>query len=400
MKNNLLIHRRWRATLAPSLLALFACAAPGLSRADADDALNFSVESSATHDNNLFRLSSGNAPARAESSRSDTIYKFQGGVHLDKPYAQQRLQADLTATQYTYQNNRYLNASAVDYRGAWLWAVTPQLTGVLSADQVSSPMSYTDLQSISNKNLQKNTSRRLTADWAIDGVWHAVGGVQHLRSATDSGVLTATGNYEQNSAEGGIKYVSAANNSLAAMRRQVRGDYLGRSLSYEQSDSELVGVWQLTGRSRLDAKLGYTDRTHNLAQRNYAGTTGMLSYQLTPAGKLRFTLATGRDLVPYLEANNSYYVSNFIALTPAWLVSEKTTISLRLGFNQNDFRGPLTSVALMREDKVRSAQLSAAWRPASTISVDGYLSREQRSSNISTLDYNDNIIGINGSFRF
>ena len=400
MKNFLLTHRRWRAALAPSVVAVFACAAPGPSHADPEDALNFSLSSTATYDDNLFRLPSGNAPTRPGSSRADTIYKLKGGAHIDKPYAQQRLQADLTATQYSYRNNSYLNASAVDYRAAWLWSLTPQLTGILSTDQASSPISYADLQNASNKNLRKNTSRSFTADWAVDGVWHVVGGVNHLRSVTDGGELTATGNYEQNSAEGGVKYVSVANNSLAAVRRQIRGDYLGQPLSYDQSDSELVGLWQLTGQSRLDARLGYTERTYNLAQRNYSGMTGALSYQLTPTGKLRFTLATGRDLVPYLETNNSYYVSNFVALTPAWLLSEKTTISLRLGFNQNDFRGALTPTAAMREDRVRSAQLSAAWRPARTINVDGYVTREQRSSNFSALDYHDNIVGINGSLRF
>ena len=400
MKNNLFTHRRWRLALAPSVVALLAGAAPGLSQADAEDALNFSLTSTATYDENLFRLSSGNGPTRPGSSRADTLYTFRGGLHLDKPYAQQRLQGDLTATQYSYRNNSYLNDSAVDYRGAWLWAVTPQLTGVLAVDQVSSPVSYADLQSATNHNLRKNTSRQLTADWAVDGVWHVVGGANHLRSTTEGGELTATGNYEQNSAEGGVKYVSPANNSIAAVRRQVRGDYLGRPLSYDQSDSELVGIWQLTGKSRIDAKLGYTDRTYNLTQRNYSGTTGALSYQMTPTGKLRLTLATGRDLVPYIETNNSYYVSNFVAFTPAWLLSEKTTISLRLGFNQNDFRGALTSNSIAREDKVRSAQLSAAWRPARSINVDGYLTHEQRTSNFSALDYSDNIVGITGSLRF
>lgn len=319
---------------------------------------------------------------------------------MDKSYAQQQVQFDLTATQYSYRRNTYLNASAVDYRAAWLWSLTPRLTGTLSADQVSTPISYANLQSPANDNMRENSTRRLTVDWWVDNGWHLVGDTSSLRSQSDGGALTATGNYDQTSVEGGVKYVSAANNSITAVRREIRGDYLGRPLSYRQADSELRGVWQLTGLSQIDGKFGYTQRTYSLAERDYGGTSGTLSYRYTPTGKLQVTLATGRDLVPNLESTSSYFVSDYIALTPAWLLSDKTTLSLRLNVNRNDYRGAVVPTAAMREDRIRSAQLSAAWRPARTITVDGYLTHEQRSSNFSQLPYNDNIVGVSALMRF
>ncbi len=401
MKNSLLAHQRRRLTLAPSLVALWACATPGLSQADLEDPLNFSVGSSIRYDDNLFRLPAGSTlPASGRSSKADLIYTLQGGLHVDKPYALQRLQLDLTATQYSYRNNSYLNASALDYRAAWLWSLTPRLTGSLSADKVSTPISYADLQSALNDNMRENSTQRFTLDWWVDDGWHVVGGADLLRSQSEGSELTATGNFDQKALEGGIKFVSAAHNSVTALRREIRGDYIGRPLSYEQSDSELRAIWQLNGLSLLEARVGYTDRTYSLAQRNYSGTNGVLSYRLTPTGKLQLTLSTGRDLVPYLEANHSYFVSDYIALTPAWQVSDKTTLSLRLNTSRNDFRGAIVPTLSMREDKVRSAQLSAAWRPARAINVDGYITHEQRTSNLSDLPYRDNIVGVGAMLRF
>lgn len=402
----------WPIRLIPAAVMMIAAMTPALGHADAQDGFNFAVGTSVRYDDNLFRLPSGSpAPNTGRySSKSDMLYTAYVGVRLDKPYGQQRLQMDITATQYSYRTNDYLNFSAVDYRAAWLWAITPRLTGTLSADQTSELASYATLQNATNRNKRVNENQRLTADWWVDGGWHLVGGVYRLRSIADGGELTAAGNYIQDTAEGGVRYVSAANNTLAAVQRTSRGDYIGRTLDavnvldtrYNQNETELHAIYQVTGHSLLDARLAYRNRTHeHFSQRNYSGTVGGLSYQWMPTGKLQFTLATGRDLVAYQESANSYYATNYISLTPAWLISDKTTIRLKLDLSKNEYHGAVAPTAAgSREDTVRSTQFSVAWRPTRTINVDGYLTHEQRSSNFSGLPYQANIAGVSASATF
>lgn len=410
MQKRTLDHLAGRVGFGAALIVALAGMAPSQGHADAQDSLNLAAGTSARYDDNLFRLPSGTAPATGRnSSRSDMLYTAHAGLRLDKPYGQQRVQADITATQYSYRSNDYLNFTAVDYRGAWLWSLTPRLTGVLSADQTSELTNYANLENATNRNKRINENQRFMADWSVNGGWHLTGGVYRLRSVADAAEFTATGNYVQNTVEGGIKYVSAANNSIAAVHRTSRGNYIGRTLDtasaldtrYDQNETELQAIYQITGHSRLDARLGLKDRTHeHFSQRNFSGTVGNLTYQWTPTGKLRFALTAGRDLVAYQELTHSYYAANYVSLTPTWLLTEKTSVRLRLDLNRNEYHGAIVAPAAVREDTIRSSQLSLAWRPTRTIVVDGYLTHEQRSSNFSGLPYQANIAGVSAAATF
>jgi exopolysaccharide biosynthesis operon protein EpsL len=397
----------------PALIMFLACLASGSSHADSDDAINFAVGANLRHEDNLFRLPSGSPPPNPGSgnsaSKSDLLSTVYAGIRVDKAYGLQRFQLDVTATQYRYRDNDYLNFSAVDYRGAWLWSVSPRLTGTVSADKTSELTSYANLENTTIRNKRTIENQRVTADWLVDGGWHMVGGVWHQRSVGKNSATTATGDFDQDTAEAGVRYVAANNNSIAAVHRESRGDYLGRSLDtanvldtgYKQSENELRGLMQVTGNSFLDARLGWVDRNHdNFSQRDFSGAVGALSYRWTPTGKLRFTLLAGRDLVAYQESADSYYVSNYAGMMPEWLLTDKTTIRLKLDVAQNTYHGAVVPVTSMRDDTVRTAQLGVNWRPARTINVDGYLTHEQRSSNQTGLDYRANVASVTAALLF
>lgn len=383
---------------------------PAVSHAGPEDPVNFIVGGSIEHDDNLFRLSS-NAPAprvRGTSSKSDTLYTTYAGIRVDKPYGLQRFQLDVTGVKNNYRTHSYLNFSAVNYRAAWLWAVSPRLTGTLSADRNSELESFTTLQNNSSQNKRTTENRRFTADWWVDGGWHLIGGASWLRSEGDN-TASITGNYTEDTAEGGVRYVSAANNSIAFVQRATRGHYMDRTLNaltmldtdYDQRESEVRGTYQLAGHSRLDGRLAHKERDYeNYSRRDFSGMVGNLSYLWTPTGKLRITALAGRDLLPYLEQTSSYYSSDFVNVTPEWLLTAKTTLRLRLGYYRNDYHGAIVAVAREREDSIRSAQLGVAWRPLPTVLVDAYVTREHRSSNISGLTYDANIIGVAASGTF
>lgn len=392
-------------------ILVLAALAPGLSLADAEDSFNFAAGISARYEDNLFRLAS-NAPApnaNGSSGKSDTILTTYAGIRFDRRYDLQRIQLDATATSYNYKNNDDLNFTALDYRAAWLWAVSPRLTGSLFADSTSEVTSYTNLQNINTPNERTVEHQGFLGDWLVDGGWHLIGGVNRLRSVTDSTELTSYGNYVQNTAEAGIKYVSTSDNSIALVQRQANGEYMDREIDpvnlldtrYKQSDTELHSIYQVTGHSRLDARIGYRDRTYdNYSERDFSGLVGEISYLWTPTGKLQFTLTAGRDLLAYQEAGNSYFASNYVNFTPAWLISDKTTLRLKFDIYKNDFSGAVVPVPELREDKIYATRLMLAWRPTRTVVVDSYLLHEERSSNISGLPYEANVAGLSVAATF
>lgn len=391
----------------------YACTLPPNVHASPTDPVDFITGGSLTYDDNLLRLSSDNqSQVPGRSSRSDMFSTVFAGLRLDKPYSLQRFQLDLTATRYEFRRNTFLSFSALDYRAAWLWSVTPRLTGIVSADRTQALASYADFTNRGNRNVQTNETQRVLADWSVGGAWHLTGGISRLQS-NNSAEFTAVGDYVQNSAEGGIRFVSSQDNSATLVRRESWGEYSNRSLGpalldtgYTQHETEVRAAWRMSGHSTLDARMGYFERRHDhFAQRDYSGAVGSLTGNWNPTGKLKITVTAGRDLLSYQETtvdySSSYYVSNYARVLPIWTLSDKTALHLKLDINRRDYRGAVTlSPIQQRQDTLRTAQLSMTWQPTEHARIESYLTGEQRSSNTPGFSYHDYIVGLSATLRF
>lgn len=388
--------------------------APLPAQADDKDAFNIVAGVTVNHENNLFRVSPGaNLPAGAH--KSDNVYGANVGVRFDKQYSLQRLQFDATATQYRFDNNNFLNFNGIDYRGAWLWQVTPRFNGVLSASRSETLVPYSDYRpggaAYLNRATQINENRQFTLDGEITAAWHVVGGIGQSRSR-NSQPFSQVGDYVMNGAEAGVKYVSAAGNSLTVVQRESRGDYEGRSLDavniaarldtgFDQSETEARLQWRVSGHTSLDGRLGYVKREHNnFGDRNYSGTVGKLDYLWTPTGKLQLNLSAGRNLHSFQEGASSYYIADTFSVAPAWLLSDKTTLRMKLEQVERDFRGAVVATSPLRDDRTRLLQFGADWKATRTILVQGTLQRERRTSNFPGFDYTANVVGIAGRLMF
>lgn len=389
-----------------ALFAAVALACAGPAAADEKDAFNVVVGVTATHEDNLFR----GAALPANAHKSDNVYGANVGLRFDKEYSLQRIQLEATASKYRFDNNSFLNFSGVDYRGAWLWRVTPRVSGVLSASRSETLVPYSDQRTVSiAKSTQINENRQFTFDGELAAAWHVIGGVGQSRSR-NSQPFSAVGDYVLTGGEIGGKYVSAAGNSFSLVQRESDGEYEGRSLDavnfldtgFDQSETEARVVWQVSGHSSLDGRIGYLKREHdNFGQRNYSGTVGRLDYLWTPTGKLRFNFTAGRNLYSFQEAGHSYYVADTFAIAPSWLLSDKTTLRAKLEHVERDFRGPIPGAAAStRNDRTQSIQFGADWKVTRTGLIQGTLSHERRSSNLGGLGYSANVIGISGQLMF
>ena len=390
-----------------AVFAAVALACVGPVAADEKDAFNVVVGVTATHEDNLFR----GATLPANAHKSDNVYGANVGLRFDKEYSLQRIQLEATASKYRFDNNSFLNFSGVDYRGAWLWRVTPRFSGVLSASRSETLVPYSDQRTVSiAKSTQINENRQFTFDGELAAAWHVIGGVGQSRSR-NAQPFSAVGDYVLTGAEVGGKYVSAAGNSFSLVQRESDGEYEGRSLlfngamldtGFDQHETEARVLWQVSGHSSLDGRLGYLKREHdNFGQRNFSGAVGRLDYLWTPTGKLRFNFTAGRNLYSFQETEHSYYVADTFAIAPSWLLSDKTTLRAKLEHVERDFRGAIPgAVGSMRNDRTQSVQFGADWKVTRTGLIQGTLSHERRSSNLSGLGYSANVVGISGQLKF
>lgn len=397
--------------------------APGMAfAAQPEDALNFAVGAGTRYEDNLFRIDDDTDPrsVAGKSRRSDLINTYNIGIKIDKLYAQQRFQLDLEAIKNDYQTYDYLDFTAKNYRAAWLWHLTPRLSGTILIDRKQSQSNFADFrnnnnQVIQQQSIQTNESRVFNADWLVGGGLHLIGGVSEYRSRNDSDAFNAVGDYVQDGVEVGIKYVARSENSISLIQRESSGDVQGRPVDpftqfdsgFEQSETEAELNYRLTGKSYINARLGYIDREHdNFSSRDYDGITGQLAYIWTPTGKLRVVSSLSRSYGSYQQAFNSYYISNTFAISPVWDVTAKTKIRARYSYSERDYHGAITLAVVpegeLREDKVQALSLAAEWQATRTILVTGTLQHEVRDSNFDSfgLDYDANSVGISGQLLF
>jgi len=388
----------------------FFLASAGHALADEGDTINFAVGADVRYEDNLFRFEDGvdtdSLPGRPH--KSDTIYALNAGIKIDKPYAQQRFKLDVMATQNKFQRNSFLDYTGVDYTAAWFWHLTPRVSGIVLLDQQQSLVDFGDYRTFDERNIQTSQFRLFSIDGDLGAGWHAIGGVSEVR-ARNSQTFDEVGDYEQVGIELGGKYVSRADNWVSLVRRESRGKYQGRELDpleqldegFDQSETEAKLYWKPTGKSTVDAKLGYLDRTHdNFSQRDYDGVVGKLAYKWDATGKLQVNASLGRNLFSFQGTTNSYYVADTLSISPVWKVTSKSKLWLRYDLSERDYRGPIVATAKTRDDLMQSFVFAGEWRPTRTVTVGAALQRDLRSSNIDRFDYEADSVNVYAQLLF
>lgn len=401
------LRRRWAFAalysalifLPQAALAADAQTAPAATPEDLDT-LNFVFGGGMRYDDNLFRASTG--------KQSDIDYSANAGIKLDKPYSLQRFQLDATLTEHKFRSNDFLDYHAFDYRAAWLWSLTPKINGILLAKQEQVLNDFADFRTSHVKSIQTNEVRLFNIDGDVGGGVHLLGGLLDVRSR-NSKTFQEVGDYQQDGAELGVKYVSRAQNWISLVQRETNGQYRGRALDpvaqldtgFDEHVTEAALGWQLTGKSELGAKLGHVARDHDhFSARDYSGTIGRVVYRWKPTGKLRLDLSLSRNLFSFQEDINSYYVADTLSIEPVWKFSPKTTLRLRYDYGDRDYRGAIVPTAQMRQDSVQKLLLSADWQATRRMLLTGSLQHERRNSNLSGFDFDDNAAMLNASILF
>jgi exopolysaccharide biosynthesis operon protein EpsL len=399
--------------------------------ADPEDAFNILVGVDLKYEDNLFRVEEGTPLNNA--SKHDFVHTYSAGIKFDKVYSLQRVQLDATVTENKYQENDFLDWTGFNYRAAWLWSVTPRLKGTLLATRNETLNNFGDFRRIDPnreaprtnlQSIQTNERRELTADFHLWGGWHVVGSVSNVESR-NSQSFNEVGDFSQDSAEFGGRYVFRSGNEITVVHREATGDYKGRladplrqlDSGYDQSETEAKLDWRITGKSHITARVGYVDREHdNFEDRDYDDMTGLLAWRWMPTGKLLINTAISRNVYSFQESNAlmfggipvfragdysySYYVADTFTWSPIWGITDKTSLRFRYDLSHRDFRGNIDPNSPDRRDIVRSYVLAAEWEALRTLTVSGILRHENRDSDRDNFGYRANSVGITAQLLF
>jgi exopolysaccharide biosynthesis operon protein EpsL len=400
------------------LIIIAACAVvpaclPPLAIADQFDTLNLIMSDTLTFDANVFRTPDSSGPQPGFTSKADRINVITVQLKLDKSYALQRLQFDVSKSLTRYNSFSFLDAEALNYRGAWLWSLTPRLTGTLSADRSQAQIPFAQIGG-TQRNVRTTNNRNLSLDGWVSGGWHLMAGVGQSESTTEQ-TLLSTPSYRNHRVEGGLRYVAASGNSISFMQRVIPTELVNQPLdpvnlidtNYSDIESELKAAWKPTGRSSIDASLTRKSRRNDhFAQRDFSGMAGELRYAWTPTGKLQVNIIASRTISPYAAfgntlENSTYRVDQTYSLGTDWNVAAKVAAHLTVTHTVSDFGGPVFVVTSpARNDDFRSVRLAFDWTATRNASLNFSVERDRRTSNVARFEFSDTVAIVGAALNF
>jgi exopolysaccharide biosynthesis operon protein EpsL len=353
-------------------------------------------------DNNFFRVP--NDVARSEQIRTAYV-----GLSLDMVYAQQEFQAHIIQRFNRYQNFSYLDFDPLDYDAAWRWHLTPRVSGSVSYAHTQYLNDFADTRNFTQLNIRTSEVGAFTLDAQLSGGWHLLAAIPY-NEQKNSQVFTDERSYRELGVTPGLQYVWPSGNSITFNQSFLNGDYLDWTLDpvnqldtgYRQYVSELLARWQVTGKSRINARLGWAKRVNdNFADRDVSGLVGRFDYIWTPTAKLRLSAGAGRNLGDYETDCSSYRVADVVTLGSRWQTSAKTSLQASLNWGTLDYRGALASCSSPEQrDRTHGAQLGASWAPLRNATIGASISYQHRSSNYPGQNWDDTIGQVNAALRF
>ncbi len=362
-----------------------------------------------TYDSNVFRISKDLDPNAilGESGRSDTVSSTSLGVNVDAPYSLQRFQLN-----YTWFANRYRRFKGLDFNGhnaraAWLWSVTPHLTG---------DVGYTDTQTLANfatqfvardRDVLRIKQAFANAVWFPVASWRIHGGAAAVEQRHNDStqqlrdVDTATG-------VAGVSYVTANDDRLGVEGRSERGksphDEFRAGLNetgYRQNSLGVVGHWIASGHSILDGRVDYVRRDYDRGDvPDFGGPTFRFAHTWAPTGKLTIVSSIYRDIGPIADVQSpSLVIVKGVAVKPTWNATEKISVTGDVEYNEWEYRTDVVT-GLAYTHRVRTFGAGVAYRPTRKILLQAGLSHEQRTSTLPLADYKDDIATVSARIGF
>lgn len=386
-------------------------AAIGSAHAEEGSATKFYASENVRHESNLFRLSPlDNAQALiGRSSPAETISATTLGLKFDKEYSLQRVQIDISAVDYRYENFDYLNFSAINYRAGWLWSVTPHLHGNLTSSRDKTLNSFSDFLGFKQRNERINTSTGIDAVYEVGARWRLLGSLMQTEQTNRQPLTTESGS-RQTVIDAGLRYEFPSGTTMGFVLRNYDGTYTDQAPSvanrlenaFTQNDTEVNMLWKLSDKTSANAALIYLRRQHaNFSERNYSGLAGNTRLTWLISAKSALNVEWRRDISALQTSSFNYSTVDKYSIGPAWQLTAHTRLGMQYSLTNRSYGGdPGLGVILERSDSSRDASLVLGWRPFTSVDISTTLQNSRRSANDPGLSYKNNSISVTARFIF
>lgn len=387
--------------------------APGV-MADQFDTVNFTLGSNLQYDSNVFRTPDVVGPQPGFSKKSDYSTTTSAALNFDKAYSQQRFQLGANYSIRRYNTFANIDSDTYSYQGAWLWALTPNLTGSLNANRNQAQISFADNEGATQSNIRTNANQNFTVDARISGGWHLIAAVGKGESTTQQALLSSPGARTQNW-EGGLRYIFTSGSTATLVHRVKSSEVTNIALSaaslteteYRDFEDELNVSWRLSGQSSITGRLAQKwRRNQHFSQRDFSAWAGDITYSRIISGKVQMDFLASRNPSPFPAFANTVPTANYkvdqkYSWVTRWQPGAKTVVNVSLSRTLSDYQGDVLGLGgTPRSDDLRSAQLAINWGVQRYLSLNAILGRDVRTTNSLAFQYSNTSASLGAELRF
>jgi len=397
--------------LARPLVAALAIAATGAAVAEPNP-YYIGVSALVGHDSNLFRVADG------VTHTPDLYYSvgLLGGI--DQPFGRQRFYANGTVRSNRYQDITVLNNTSSGLNIGLDWETIERLSGNLGLSYNESLANYgnlSDTQQLTKKNVEKTGQVFARVQYGLVSLLSLEGTLAHNQieySAAEYAYAKST----QDGGSIGLKYRPSGLLTLGTALRATRGRYPnqtqanGEAQTFNRRDLDLTAKWAATGQSTVDALLSLTKQTDaSVAQRDFSGATGALTWVYLPTGKLTFNTNIIRDTGlassfynfsggQATGVGNNSQVTTALNLRADYAATAKIKLIAALRLAERKLIDTFTAVE--GSDRTRNLSLGASWAPTRNWLIGCNVGREVRDSSAVAVSYPYGVRTANCSAQF
>jgi len=362
------------------------------------------------HDNNIYRYSDDRPKALTpKGKRSDSFSVTRVGLDFDGVRSRQGFHAGLSVGKTLYRTHSNLNNTSWDGDLRWDWRVGDRLSGIFGYSNSQSSVDLGSTYGVTDRVIRRIGRANASADFWWHPNWATGVGFSDVRNSYSDNARPYD-KYDAQEASLNFTYRPSTGNRIVLSFRAEEGQYPNREKvqgslrDWERREARLSAQWQLTGVTRLNGYVGYTQRKYDLApNRDFSGPTGKIEFHWAPTGKAIIDLAWRREIGADADAVSNFAVTQGWSLRPTWVVTSKVRLGASFEYLDRDYRGDpgFGSEALPRDSKTTSYGVNLNYLPVPNANIGlSYQHQKRDSANYSDYDYSARTVWLSGNLTF
>lgn len=386
----------------------------GVGMANAEELpLYLTLSQSLTRDSNLLR---DNA-----NRRRDTISTTTVAAGLNKAYGRQNYRVSASTSRNAYSDNSQFDNDGYAVSAEVASEVGSNFKVTLNASASQFLPNFEDQVNRSVRNTERGRQASIDVRYGLYGRWSVNAGSSY--SKVDFQANT-TENKTSQSMFAGVRYLPSDLAYIGLTLYRTDTDVPNRRLvgvtspgeTIERNSLSVDTVWQVTGFSRLSARMAATSEKHPQdRRRDFNGLTGSASWNFTPAGKVSYALNWVRDTsnegggtLGVIGSNSVYATSNrltnSLSATAIWQATSK--IKLNVGYTLAEYKEDagrvLDGVSPLSNNeqtgRYNALSLGAAYQPIRSVGLGCDVQRYDRTQSVFSRAYDGNSVACRASF--